>query len=414
LIEYFSQSSGDEELDLSPLLTLRDSIRRKTSSLDRVTQYLPVRGDIVPIGDGAAILYRPMRASMARDALATVRDLTREVDERAVRSREEFDQELIRLNTLLCDLRGIPERKRKKMITKGLGTTAQAAIRSEDFALPKTGTLVAGAKKGEGAGPETRKRETPEDRQAYTTAPVQHVSYTRKLSGPIKFIIPGAVVAIAAIVIALLFLRPEGTDRWSLRRSPDAAVTPGTTADAIAESAGGVAADEDAAGMDGQEEAAVYETDETLAEKDIPHSALTERRTVIYRGRIEITLLDIYLLTNEIAVSNNYRRLDSVEEVGRDPDWIYPGNLFFLPDGNEYTVVKGDTMWYIAHRFIIHRLEEDWDQYAGIEREIDSGVTDAERKEDLINTLKYLRERSYSENFTREIDKNIGKLEDMV
>jgi hypothetical protein len=153
-----------------------------------------------------------------------------------------------------------------------------------------------------------------------------------------------------------------------------------------------------------------FEADEFLEEKGIPQSALTERRTVIYRGLIEITVLDIYLLTNEIAVSNGYRRLDSVAEAGRDPDWIYPGNLFVLPDSTEYTVVKGDTMWYIAHRFIIKRLEEDWDRYSSIKKEVDTGTPDTQRKEVLFRELKSIRERSYSENFSWEVDTTVEKL----
>jgi hypothetical protein len=147
-----------------------------------------------------------------------------------------------------------------------------------------------------------------------------------------------------------------------------------------------------------------FEADQFLEEKGIPQSALTDRRTVIYRGLIEITILDIFLLTNEIAVTNGFRRLDSVEEAGRDPDWIYPDNLFVLPDSTEYRVVKGDTMWYIAHRFIIKRLEEDWDRYTSIKKEIEETTPDSQRKGVLSKELKSIGARSYSENFSREID----------
>ena len=71
-------------------------------------------------------------------------------------------------------------------------------------------------------------------------------------------------------------------------------------------------------------------------------------------------------------------------------------------------MVKGDTMWYIAHRFIIKRLEEDWERYTALKNEIEAGVQDASRKERLIRELKYIRERSYSENFRREIDRTTG------
>jgi hypothetical protein len=84
-----------------------------------------------------------------------------------------------------------------------------------------------------------------------------------------------------------------------------------------------------------------------------------------------------------------------------------------LPDTTEYSVVKGDTMWYIAHRFIIKRLEDDWAQYTAIKKEVEAGVSDVQRREVLIGELGYLRERTYSENFIREIDQHIGTLENI-
>jgi hypothetical protein len=67
-------------------------------------------------------------------------------------------------------------------------------------------------------------------------------------------------------------------------------------------------------------------------------------------------------------------------------------------------------MWYIAHRFIIKRLEEDWERYNSIKKEIDGGGLNTERGKKLVAELEYIRERSYSENFDREIDKNIKKI----
>jgi hypothetical protein len=196
---------------------------------------------------------------------------------------------------------------------------------------------------------------------------------------------------IAAILLILFFVFPEVIGRRK----------PGEIEDVD------LAAVEETTTQEGEES---FEADKFLEEKGIPKSALTDRRTVIYRGLIEITILDIFLLTNEIAVSNGFRRLDSIEETGRDPDWIYPGNLFVLPDSTEYTVVKGDTMWYIAHRFIIKRLEEDWDSYTSIKREVETTIVDAQRKEVLTRELKSIGARSYSENFRREIDSLLAKL----
>lgn len=374
---------------------LRDGAQRKLHSMSTVRTQLPVRGDLYPAEEGMAVLYGPVRGVTSRDAYAFTRELVQDVDQKAASFLEELDRELARLHALLFELQGEPAGKGRRLRRKGISAGSPPGI-PEGVAVPKIGGIGGGRKRAGRVAAAVKEPATEEERQAYT---IQQVSYSRGLSGPIKFIIPAALVVIAAIVLALFFLFPDVIGRRK----------PGEIEQAEVAAAGGETAAEEALAQEGEGEEA-FEADEFLEEKGIPQSALTERRTVIYRGLIEITVLDIYLLTNEIAVSNGYLRLDSVAEAGRDPDWIYPGNLFVLPDSTEYTVVKGDTMWYIAHRFIIKRLEEDWDRYSSIKKEVDTGTPDTQRKEVLIRELKSIRESSYSENFSREVDATVGNL----
>jgi len=69
-------------------------------------------------------------------------------------------------------------------------------------------------------------------------------------------------------------------------------------------------------------------------------------------GDIPITVLDVFYLVNEIADANGYRRLDSPKDLRPDPNWIYPGNQFKLPDSSVYLVKRGDTLWGITTRYI--------------------------------------------------------------
>ena len=151
------------------------------------------------------------------------------------------------------------------------------------------------------------------------------------------------------------------------------------------------------------------EWEEFLTEKGIPHSTLTFQRTVLYRGTIEITIMDILTLTNRIAVSNGYQTLDK-RTAGKDPDWIYPGNILILPDETRYTVVKGDTMWYIAHRFIIQSLEMVWERYKAIDEKIKSRQIQAGEKNQITAELKKMRDESLSENFRKEIDRKLKEI----
>ncbi|MCX7787285.1 MAG: LysM peptidoglycan-binding domain-containing protein [Spirochaetes bacterium] len=69
-------------------------------------------------------------------------------------------------------------------------------------------------------------------------------------------------------------------------------------------------------------------------------------------GNISITVMDVFYLVNEIADANGYRRLDSPKDLRPDPNWIYPGNQFKLPDSSLYVVKRGDTLWGITTRYI--------------------------------------------------------------
>jgi hypothetical protein len=398
IISILNDTGDDESGIIQSFAPLRDSVHKKLRSLSTVRTQLPVRGDLYPTDESVAVLYGPVRGVTSRDAYAITRELVHDVDQKAASFLEELDRELARLHALLFELQGEPAGKGRRLRRKGITAGSTPGI-PEGIAVPKIGGIGGGRREAGREAAAVKEPTTAEERQAYTTAPVQHVSYSRGLNGPIKFIIPTAVVVIAAIVLALFFLFPGVIGRRK----------PGEIEEAAVATAGDETAAEEALAQEGEGEEA-FEVDEFLEEKGIPQSALTERRTVIYRGLIEITVLDIYLLTNEIAVSNGYRRLDSVTEAGRDPDWIYPGNLFVLPDSTEYTVVKGDTMWYIAHRFIIKRLEEDWERYSSIKKEVDTGTPDTQRKEVLIKDLKSIGERSYSENFSREVDATVQKL----
>jgi hypothetical protein len=162
-----------------------------------------------------------------------------------------------------------------------------------------------------------------------------------------------------------------------------------------------------------EKEKAVIEGEEiALVEESVaePKSSVQEREVPALPNHIRITILDIYLLTNEIARENDFRELDSPAELGRDPDWIYPDNVFTLPDKTAYTVVDGDAIWYIAHRYIRKTLEQDWERYVTILKELDEKEDVLNNKENYISDLQDIKQGSYSENFKKEVDRTIIKL----
>ncbi|MFW5795572.1 MAG: hypothetical protein ACOCV0_00075 [Alkalispirochaeta sp.] len=67
----------------------------------------------------------------------------------------------------------------------------------------------------------------------------------------------------------------------------------------------------------------------------------------------EWTILDVLRVTNWIARENGYREIGVAEFSTRpDPDWIFPGNTFRLPDGDIHQVSAGETLWSISAQFL--------------------------------------------------------------
>jgi hypothetical protein len=65
------------------------------------------------------------------------------------------------------------------------------------------------------------------------------------------------------------------------------------------------------------------------------------------------SVVDVLRVTNWIAAENGYRRIGVNEFTDRpNPDWIFPGNTFRLPDGQIHTVIAGETLWEISTDFL--------------------------------------------------------------
>jgi hypothetical protein len=144
-----------------------------------------------------------------------------------------------------------------------------------------------------------------------------------------------------------------------------------------------------------------------------PSRPMTEeeaRATTAFSGAggIEASVFDIIEMVNRIAVSNGYRRMDSFDSDAPDPDWIYPGNVFVLPDGTRYTVEKNDTLWDIAVRFMRAQLRDHYRRYQEL---LDELNTNPGKSDDIADSLEDLAEEAYVDEFRRLVDRKVAELQ---
>ncbi|MCG8571593.1 MAG: LysM peptidoglycan-binding domain-containing protein [Spirochaetes bacterium] len=111
-----------------------------------------------------------------------------------------------------------------------------------------------------------------------------------------------------------------------------------------------------------------------------------------------MTIKDVIDITNAVAVRNRYHRMLYLFEKkyvkGKDPDWIYPGNVLVMPDNHRVIVKQGDTMWDLSENFLITQINQH-------EIEIRKIIEKAQKKQlsitDAKTKLIEIRSNSYSE-----------------
>ena len=102
--------------------------------------------------------------------------------------------------------------------------------------------------------------------------------------------------------------------------------------------------------------------DDTLAEKSEVQEIQktvdndTEEPQSVYT--IEWNLAEVLFITNWISYNNGYDLVGEETILERDPNWIYPGNVFILPDRSSYEVLRGETLWFIASDFLDRMFEK--------------------------------------------------------
>lgn len=75
-----------------------------------------------------------------------------------------------------------------------------------------------------------------------------------------------------------------------------------------------------------------------------------EKQELVEKYGIRVSDHDIYLYANKVARKNGYREIEYKDLKEKNPNWIFPGNVFYLMDQEKVTVKSGDTLWDISDK----------------------------------------------------------------
>ncbi len=348
------------------LSAFKSRVNKLLGYIDKIDIPLPFTGDCFAGTDSSYILYRPVKSTISREGSLLSEDVRKVVADKKTGNLVFYSQEKKRLTGLIAEIVSYPA-----------GRPDKGKTPSKKMVIPST--------------------HEEEPHTAVKPAPVRK----KRAISPVKIIVPAAVI----ILLAVIFLLPPfSLLQKSLKRAEEKQKI--TEEVSTGESIVSEQPEETQAAVKEEElTAGKPTTTEQPEEIIIPEIDREKVESFLSLGYIQITILDVYYLTNKIAAANGYAELDSVEQLGKNPNWIYPGNVFVLPDETQYTVLKGDTIWHIAKRFIQKNLDRDWAAYSLLIEEIDS-----KNKNEIIAELKDLNKSSYSENFSKEINKTIDEL----
>ncbi|MBN2159697.1 MAG: hypothetical protein JW807_09900 [Spirochaetes bacterium] len=82
-------------------------------------------------------------------------------------------------------------------------------------------------------------------------------------------------------------------------------------------------------------------------ELDEKYSAIGKQMNIRIRDH------DILEYANKVAVKNGYYKIAETTLKERNPDWIYPHNIFVMLDGQRVVVSRGDTLWNLSKNKLI-------------------------------------------------------------
>jgi len=123
--------------------------------------------------------------------------------------------------------------------------------------------------------------------------------------------------------------------------------------------------------------------------------------------KFSMTIIDHIKLVNEVAVKNGYHKMApnylKANLKGKDPDWIYPGNNFKMPNDETIHVIAGNTLWGICEKYLINEINQH-------EIKIRSLIEKTKKQEIIISQAKEEFKRIKTETHSQMMEDVIEEL----
>ena len=119
------------------------------------------------------------------------------------------------------------------------------------------------------------------------------------------------------------------------------------------------------------------------------HGLSESEQVVLKNNNVKIREIDIYHYANDVAVKNGYEPISYSGLKEKNPNWIYPTNIFVMLDGERIMVRKGNTLWGLSRK----KLERMNLEFYTIVKEIKSGTKDKNELLKKASELAYLKEQ---------------------
>ena len=114
---------------------------------------------------------------------------------------------------------------------------------------------------------------------------------------------------------------------------------------------------------------------------------------LVKQHNIRVSDTEIYHYANRVARRNGYAPMNMRSLKNKNPNWIFPGNVFTLLDGQKVHVQPGDTLWGIAEE----KLMEKHIQFYTVMEKLKDSIDDNGNPKEYLQQAKSL---AFSEKHT--------------